>query len=165
MPRFRRLALALPALLTALLLLAWQSLGPQPVMDVRFRTLAGVEHTLSGWRGGPVLVSFWTSDCRTCLEEIPHLREIHARFAPQGMHMVAIAMSYDPPNRVVSFARAEQLPWEVALDLGGEAARVFAVMATPTTVLLDRDGRVAQRWVGRFAPAQLTAHLQTLLGK
>ena len=76
--------------------------------------------------------------------------------------MVAVAMSYDPPNRVVTMAAAKPVAYPVALDPGGEIAQAFdRVTLVPTSVLVAPDGRVvlhetgvldANTWKTRLAP-------------
>jgi len=50
-------------------------------------------------------------------------------------------MRYDPPNRVLEYAKKNALPFKVALDISGELARGFGrVQFTPTTFVIDRRG-------------------------
>ena len=159
--RFRHLISVLLAL--ALAGAFWLALSPSPAPPASFATITGAKPSLADWRGQPVLVTFWATDCPTCLKEIPALKDLHGRYAPRGLHMVAVAMSYDLPSRVVSLARAWALPYAVALDLKGENARAFDVSLTPTTFILDAKSRIRQRIVGDFDPAALGALIETLL--
>ena len=85
------------------------------------------------------------------------------RFSPQGFETLAVSMSYDPPALVSNFAQARALPFGVAIDNTGEIARRFGDVAfTPTSVLIDKHGRVVKRWVGKTdfaAVAPLIAEL------
>ena len=58
-------------------------------------------------------------------------------------------MKYDPPNYVVNFTETRKLPFTVALDSGGDLAKAFnGVALTPTTFVIDKDGKVLKRYVG-----------------
>lgn len=139
---------------------AWHPAAP----DATFTTLAGARIAVADWRGHPALVTFWASDCATCLKEIPTLKDLYRRYAPRGLHMVAVAMSYDMPSHVVGLAKDWQLPYAVALDPLGENARAFGgVQWTPTTLLIGPDGRIQQRSVGDFDPQALAEHIESLL--
>ena len=73
-------------------------------------------------------------------------------------------MSYDHPNQVAAFARSRGLPFKVALDGNGEIARSFGqVRVTPTTFVLDRQGRILKRYLGEPDWAQFHALLNKAL--
>ena len=114
-----------------------------------FVALSGGNFSTAGLRGKVVLVNFWATSCAVCVAEMPKMVEAWRRYAPRGYEMVAVAMSYDHPNAVAAFAREHALPFRIALDASGEAARAFGnVEVTPTTYLLDRRGRILTRYVG-----------------
>jgi len=117
--------------------------------EAQFVTLAGDRFVTSALRGQVVLVNFWATSCVTCVQEMPKLVEAQTKYGPRGYVTVAVAMSYDHPNNVAAFAKARQLPFRMALDTTGDVARRFGnVSVTPTTLLIDRRGRVLKRYVG-----------------
>jgi len=60
-----------------------------------------------------------------------------------------VAMSYDQPDYVAGFAKTRDLPFLVALDKSGEAAKGFGeVRLTPTSFLLDKRGNIVKKYVG-----------------
>ena len=62
---------------------------------------------------------------------------------------MALAMSYDPPSYVRQFAESRQLPFRGDIDLDGSLAKAFGdVQLTPTTLVIDREGKVVKRYVG-----------------
>jgi len=117
--------------------------------EALFATLAGDSFSTSSLRGQVVLVNFWATTCVTCVKEMPRLVEAQQKFGPRGYTTVAVAMSYDHPNRVAAFSAERKLPFRMALDTTGEVARRFGnVSVTPTTFLIDRRGRVMKRYLG-----------------
>ncbi len=115
----------------------------------QFTSIKGEKTSLAQLKGKVVLVNFWATDCSGCIAEMPELISTHNKYHPQGLETIAIAMSYDPPNYVLAFAEKKQLPFFVTLDAGGEYARSFNdVKLTPTTYILDKQGRIIQRVVG-----------------
>lgn len=131
--------------------------------EVSYTLLDGRKGDLSALRGHVVLVNFWATDCAPCVEEMPAMAANWRRFSPQGFETLAVSMSYDPPALVSNFAQARALPFGVAIDNTGEIARRFGDVAfTPTSVLIDKHGRVVKRWVGKTdfaAVAPLIAEL------
>ena len=156
---------AITRLLAAVALLALLNACSQPVApDVRYTTLDGQSARLGALKGKVVLVNFWATTCTTCVGEMPKLVDTYRRFAPRGFETVAIAMSYDPPEYVRNYTAKAGLPFKVALDARGEAARGFEeVRLTPTTFLLDKQGRVVQKYLGEPDFPKLHALLEKLL--
>jgi peroxiredoxin len=121
----------------------------RPAPEVRFTALSGETFSTSELRGKVVLVNFWATFCASCLREIPKMVETHAKFAPRGYETVAVAVRQDNLQRVAKFAASHALPYRVVLDRSGEAAKEFGnVRITPTSFLIDKQGRVLRRYVG-----------------
>jgi peroxiredoxin len=138
----------------------------EPAPDVAFVRLDGSRARLSDLRGKVVLVNFWATSCATCVAEMPDLMQTHQRHHPRGYETLAVAMSYDPPAYVASFAERRKLPFQVAIDNTGEIARAFGdIKLTPTTFLLDRQQRVVKRYVGTPDFKALDALITDLLAE
>lgn len=102
-------------------------------------------------RGKVVLVNFWGTYCGPCLKEMPHVVDAHREFAPRGYETVAVAVRQDDPDKVAAFALERELPFKVIHDASGEIAREFGkVRVTPTIFVLDREGRVVAKSVGKL---------------
>ena len=67
----------------------------------------------------------------------------------QGLETLAVAMQYDVPAYVMQFAQSRQLPFRVAMDHTGEIAQGFGpVQLTPTTLVIDKKGKIVKRYIG-----------------
>ncbi|MGH8664874.1 MAG: TlpA family protein disulfide reductase [Burkholderiales bacterium] len=125
----------------------WRSPVSAPAVTVV--SLQGERIALDALRGKVVLVNFWATDCGPCRQEMPAMAETYRRYRPHGLEAIFIAMPYDRPDHVLHFARSSELPFPVALDIQGEAARAFGgVRATPTAFLVDKRGRIVERILG-----------------
>lgn len=139
---------------------------PARAPDIALTTLQGERLSIPELRGKPVLVSFWASTCPRCLDEIPHLIELYEELAPRGFEIIAIAMAYDPPNRVVTLSQAKQIPYPIALDIQGDAARAFGnVSFTPSAFLIAPDGRIIHRKTGELEINKVRAMLLEMLAQ
>ncbi|AMK77611.1 MULTISPECIES: TlpA disulfide reductase family protein [Methylomonas] len=128
-----------------------------------FTTLKGERLTIAELKGKPVLITFWATDCPSCIEEIPDLIALHQQFNEKGLQIIAVAMPYDPPSRVQALAKERQLPYAVALDIDSSLVRAFSdVQLTPTTFLIDRQGVIIMHKVGAFDLLSLKALLAQL---
>jgi peroxiredoxin len=125
-----------------------------------FTTLEGKSIALADLRGKVVLVNFWATSCPGCIKEMPGLVETYNQYKDRGFVIVAVAMSYDPPNYVANFAQTRQLPFPVALDVNGEHAHAFGdVQLTPTSFIIGKDGRILEQKLGELDFAKLKALL------
>lgn len=111
--------------------------------------LDGSKSSTEAQRGKVLLVNFWATSCVACVAEMPQIVSTHQKFAAHGYETVAVAMNYDQPAFVAHFAQSRALPFGVAFDQSGEVARAFGdVRLTPTTFLIDKQGRIVKRYLG-----------------
>jgi peroxiredoxin len=130
--------------------------------DVTFTTITGKKIALKELRGKPVIVTFWATDCPSCIKEIPHLIDLYTQYHQQGLEIIAVAMYYDPPNHVVTMTGDQQLPYHVALDLKAEIAHAFGdVQLIPSTFLITPDGLIVLKKTGAFDPAEIKTRIET----
>jgi len=159
------LLLALTAALATALVASWWWLHPaQAAPDVELLHIDGQRSRLASLQGTPTLLNFWATDCDVCLAEQPAWVALYEELAPRGLDLVGVAMPYDPPNRVLEWAESRALPYPVALDLDGAVALAFGpVRVTPTTVLIDAEGRIRWTRLGRLDMTELREELLALL--
>ncbi len=140
--------------------------GITQVPDITVTTLQGQEMRLTELRGRPLLVTFWASTCNGCLREMPHLTALYRELAPRGLEVLGIAMSYDPPNRVVEVSKARQIPYPLALDIDNTAATAFGdVSVTPSTFLIAPDGQVVLQQNGALDMGAVRARILDMLAR
>jgi len=114
-----------------------------------FVLLDGSQQTTQDLHGKVTLVNFWATSCSGCMAEMPKMVATHQKYAKQGYEMVAVAMSYDPPNYVQAYVNDKQLPFFVTLDKDGSIAKAYGeIQLTPTSILIDKQGNIVKRYVG-----------------
>ena len=124
----------------------------------------GREQRLSQWRGQVVVLNFWASWCAPCREEMPDFAVLRTQFRPSGVEFVGIAI--DNPASVSQFL--QQMPVNYPILIGEGAAHSLARRlgnpggALPYTIVLDRDGNIVLRHLGRLPRATLEAALNKL---
>lgn len=117
--------------------------------QVAFKSLQQQPMSLAQWRGKVVLVNFWATSCPSCIHEMPALVDTWRKYHSRGFELVAVAMEYDPPEYVMNYAQNNQLPFTVALDSKGDIARAFGgILGTPASFVIDKQGRIVQRYLG-----------------
>jgi peroxiredoxin len=152
----------------SLLLLGWLALTltQKPAApQISLSTLDGKKIALESLHGKVVLINFWATSCPGCVKEMPQLAETYRKYHDRGLELIAVAMSYDPPEYVQNYARQRALPFTVALDVDGAAAQAFnQVKLTPTTFIIGKDGHILQQTLGELDFVKLHALLEQQLG-
>lgn len=162
MKKFYWLLAGILLLAAALVSLKLHILSQAP--DITLTTIDGKSLALKNLHGKPVLVTFWATDCASCVQEIPDLLALYNRYHPQGFELIAITMTYDPPNHVVELSHTLHLPYPIALDITGDLATAFGqVRLTPSTFLIAPDGGIDWQQTGTFELADLQARIEFLL--
>lgn len=132
----------------------------------KFVLLDGSTTTTADLKGKVTLVNFWATTCVTCIKEMPSIVSTYQKYKDKGYETIAVAMSYDQPAWVVNYAKTRQLPFKVALDNTGELAKNWGdVKLTPTTYLIDKQGRIVKRFIGEPDFAALHKLIEELLAK
>lgn len=153
-------------MLTLLAFLALSLTQKPAAPDVTFTTLQGKTISMSALQGKVVLVNFWATDCPGCIAEMPQLIETYKQYHERGFEIMAVAMSYDPPNHVLNYVTQKALPFPVMHDGFGDIAANFNdVSLTPTAFLIDKQGRIISHVVGELDFDVLHNMLDEQLGK
>jgi peroxiredoxin len=109
--------------------------------DFTLRAVDGPNLRLYEQRGRVVLVNFWASWCRRCLDATPHLNRLHEKYGASGMLLLGISVDEDPAQAAAVAARLG-VRFPVLLDPERSVIRRYDPAALPSTLLIDRDGRV-----------------------
>ncbi|KNH07659.1 Thiol:disulfide interchange protein tlpA [Candidatus Burkholderia brachyanthoides] len=138
--------------------------GQQKVPDVTFTLLSSQKiSTAADLKGKVYLINFWATSCETCMKEMPQMIDTYNTFKGRGLEFVAVAMNYDVPMYVNNYAQTRNLPFKVAMDDGSAAKKFGNVQLTPTTFVVDKDGKILKRYVGEPTFAELDQLLDKAL--
>jgi cytochrome c biogenesis protein CcmG/thiol:disulfide interchange protein DsbE len=120
------------------------TIEPSRAPALKLRTVTGEALTLEKLIArGPVVLDFWATWCRPCLEELPELETLHRKYRERGLTVVGISLD-GPRNfaKVRPFASKLGLTFPIAVDEDGRIQHLYQVRALPTTVLIDTSGNV-----------------------
>ena len=137
-----------------------------PAPSVTFKTLDNQSFSLKDFSGKAVIISFWASNCPSCLQEIPDFLTLYRQYHAQGLEIIAVSMPYDIPSHVVALKQRLKIPYYLVLDLQGRINSAFGGIAlTPTSLLISPEGKIIWHHTGRFSVAEMTRRIGKLLGK
>lgn len=125
-------------------------LGAAPAMkeapDFSLPDLSGKVQTLSAYRGRIVVLNFWATWCTECLRELPSLKTFAG--ANRDVVVLGIASERDP-DALRAFLASSPLPYPVVVDATGDVfVKKYLVRALPATIIVDRQGFIAERIFG-----------------
>jgi len=146
---FRQLKLMFLSLAVGTALMGCQSDTQQIVPPFKISEISGHILSQEDLKGKVSIINFWATSCTTCVKEMPEMIETYKKYKSDQLEFIAVAMSYDPPMYVVNFAKTRNLPFHVAMDSDGSVAKAFGkIQLTPTTLVINKSGKIIKRYVG-----------------
>lgn len=115
-----------------------------------------------------VVLNTWYAACPPCRAEAADLLEVATERAPDGVRLVGINGT-DDDGAALAFEREHGITWPSIADTDGSAVaalqEIVPVQAVPTTVVLDRQGRVAARVLGQIDASTLDGLIDDVLAE
>lgn len=124
---------------------------PRPAPDFTVAALDGRPLSLQDFAGKVVLLDFWATWCKPCLETMPGLQQLYDAHHDQGLVILGVSIDEDEDRRkkVRKFIEKLGVSYPIALDTQNIPAwHTFKVKAIPAMFLIDRAGRIVQQWSG-----------------
>ena len=157
------------------------SVLPNPLMakrvpDPAFKTLDGQTRKLSTLRGKIVVVNFWATWCGPCKVETPWLIELQNEYASKGFEVVGISTEGEdlqPGDKeglarqkvaIARFVKEEHMQYPVLVNGDSLASTYGGLDAMPTSVYVDRSGKVVAMQLGISSKEDMVANVEKALG-
>lgn len=152
----------------------WLSSMPPSSMDTTFQdeeyasapdfertAMDGSMLRLSSLRGRVVVLNFWATWCTPCRVEIPEFLKMQEEI--DGVQFVGVSLDEEGFDVVRPYAEAMRITYPLVIGDDSLAADFGGVMGLPTSYVIDRDGRIRERFVGMVDEETLRPILQKLL--
>ncbi len=140
----------------------------QPAPDLVGTTLDGDQFTLSDHLGEVVVMNVWASWCAPCRAEAPTLVAAANDLGPKGVQFVGLD-TRDSDTSARGFVDTFKIPYPNLIDRDGRLQLLFAdtlpPQAIPSTLVIDKEGRVAARALGRVSESSLRGIVEPLLAE
>ena len=109
--------------------------------DFTLKSLDGGNLRLDEYRGQVVLINFWASWCGPCRQEMPLLDRLHQRYEDTGFAVLGVNVEGEvaPAREIVD---KTNVSFPVLIDKGQLVSELYKLEAMPSTVVVDRDGRI-----------------------
>lgn len=129
--------------------------------EFELKSFDGKSFRLSAHKGKPVFINFWASWCMPCAEEAPAIERVYQEYSKKGVVFVGIAIN-DTKSAARKFVDKHQLSFATGID-PGEIHKSYPVYGVPTTVFINRQGRINYLHMGGVNEALIRHELDKLL--
>jgi len=136
----------------------------KPAPSFTLLNMNGRNVSIASLRGKVVLINFWATWCPPCKDEIPSLNALYEKY--RGRDFVLLAVSTDSSREdVEKFMKKYGVKFMVLLDGDSRVMRQYRVFSLPMSFLIDRKGRVVEKFLGarEWEGAEFTKKINDLL--
>ncbi|MEU8761129.1 TlpA disulfide reductase family protein [Streptomyces sp. NPDC048659] len=143
----------------------------KPVSDLAGETLEGKRLDVAGLKGKVVVLNVWGSWCPPCRAEAPHFAKVAKELKPKGVEFVGINTRDPNKQPALAFEADYGVPYPSLYDpagkliVGGFPKGTLNPQAIPSTVVLDKDGKVAARSLMALDEAKLRSMIDPLIAE
>src|SRR5574344_1179350 len=129
--------------------------------DFTVEMLDGSQVQLSSLRGKPVFLNFWATWCPPCVGEMPHFQALYPKYKDK-INFLAVSIDAEK-GTVEKFVAAKGFNFPIAHDGKKNVAGLYSIEAIPTSLMLDKDGKVIAYHLGGMSAADLQKFLDTAI--
>jgi len=130
-----------------------RKIGAKPIKDKKkapafsLPDLNGKKVELTQYKGKVVFLNFWATWCGPCKEEMPSMEALYQEFKDKGFVFLTISVDYEGLKPVKEFLQKHRYTFPVLLDPKCDTLDPFEVKGIPTTLIIDKFGRMRARVV------------------
>lgn len=155
-------------------LLVWR-FGPQvgaalgigdtdlPAPDFEVTTLDGDTLRLADLEGQVVLLNFWATWCPPCRLEMPGFQDVWEEYRDQGVVIIGLSVDRGDRSQVERWVRQREITYPIAFPTGAVVRAYGGANVLPTSLLINREGRIVRRVEGFYAEPALRGAIRRLL--
>lgn len=103
--------------------------------------------TLSHYKGKVIWLDFWASWCSPCRASFPWLNNMQQRYASKGLKIIAVNVDENTGD-AKQFLQQIPAKFQVFFDPDGKAPELFNIQGMPTSVMIDRNGKIRLFHIG-----------------
>lgn len=130
--------------------------------EVKKIKLAELNTLLASNKGKVLILDLWATWCPPCKKEIPGFIRLYNKFKDRGLEIIGISFDENGEKVVPLFIKKMGMNYPVYLD-GGDIGPAFDLEAYPTTIIYDKEGKIASRHMGYVSEEEFENQISKLL--
>ncbi len=123
---------------------------PMPPYSAKY--LDGKAMTMAAEKGNVVFLNVWATWCGPCRFETPELQSLQTQYAAKGLKVIGISVDEGDTDAVKTFVAEQKITYPIAVDPEGGIANLVQTTVLPTSLLIDRTGKIVWRQIGAIMP-------------
>lgn len=135
----------------------------KPLPEVALADIKGAAVNLAAYKGRVVLLDFWATWCTGCKKEIPWFMGFQKKYKRSGLAVVGASLDDDGWKSVKPYLREHKINYRIVIGTFDAAKPFGADKGMPVSVLIDRDGKIADIHPGMVDKEAFEREIQTLL--
>lgn len=139
---------------------AWDKLEGKapPSLEEQTGWLNAPQRSWAELKGKVVIIDCWATWCGPCIQQIPKLQELHAKYQDKGLVILGVHSS-NGHERMAGFVAEKELPWAFSADSNRVLYRELGVAAIPAYFVVDRHGKMRVAGADRTKLEEIIAAL------
>jgi thiol-disulfide isomerase/thioredoxin len=123
---------------------------PMPPYSATF--IDGKPLNIASEKGNVVFLNVWATWCGPCRFETPELQSLQNQYAASGLKVIGVSVDEGDSAAVKGFVAEQKITYPIAVDPEGRIANLVQTTVLPTSLLIDRNGKIVWRQVGAIMP-------------
>jgi peroxiredoxin len=137
--------------------------------DFTITDLNGKSISLSDYKGKVLFLNFWATWCPPCRAEIPDFVEAYGQQKAKGLEILGISLDSKGKEAIVAFVDKYKINYPVVLETRNTTDKLLddyqPGQFIPTTIIIDKQGRIRNKQVGQMSKEMLLKYFQQLAGE
>jgi cytochrome c biogenesis protein CcmG, thiol:disulfide interchange protein DsbE len=141
---------AMALLCVVLLFSSFSAQATDKAPDFTLKNLKGKNVKLSDvYKDGPVLLTFWSTWCKNCPEEMNHFQRFYNEYKDQGLTVLALSIDQSKTlSKVKPWVKGRRLDYPVLLDTKNKVKKLYHVSPVPHSFVINTKGEIVYSHVG-----------------
>lgn len=123
---------------------------PMPPYSATF--IDGKPFNVASEKGNVVFLNVWATWCGPCRFETPELQALQNQYAASGLKVIGVSVDEGDSGAVKTFVTEQKITYAIAVDPEGRIANLVQTTVLPTSLLIDRNGKIVWRQIGAIMP-------------